>query len=64
MVDIEDLTETELDQLHKFYVRLSELAKKETNIHSSHSIDAADERHEIKIKLKRHGRTPRNEDEK
>lgn len=41
MVNIEDLTEAELDQLHKFYVVLSDLAKKESDIHSSHSIDAA-----------------------
>jgi low affinity Fe/Cu permease len=41
MVDIEDLTEKELDQLHKFYVTLSELAKKESDIHTSHSIDTA-----------------------
>jgi low affinity Fe/Cu permease len=43
MVDIEDLTEEELDQLHKFYVKLAMLAKKETDIHCSHSIDAAEE---------------------
>ena len=48
MVDIEDLTESELDQLHKFYVTLSSLAKQETNIHCSHSIDAAEELNEIK----------------
>lgn len=41
MVDIEDLTEAELDQLHKFYVTLSALSKQETDIHCSHSIDAA-----------------------
>ena len=41
MVDIEDLTEAELDQLHKFYVALSRMAKKENDIHTSHSIDAA-----------------------
>lgn len=43
IVDIEDITEAELDQLHKFYVKLAELAKKEGNILSSHSIDAAEE---------------------
>jgi low affinity Fe/Cu permease len=48
MVDIEDLTEDELDQLHKFYVTLSRLAKKENDIHSSHSIDAAQEINFIK----------------
>lgn len=43
MVDIEDLTEAELDQLHKFYVALATMAKKDTDIHCSHSIDAAEE---------------------
>lgn len=64
MVDIEDLTEEELDQLHKFYVTLSRLAKKETDIHYSHSIDAAKELNLEKIKSvkpykkpKNHGRT-------
>lgn len=52
MVDIEDLTENELDQLHKFYVTLSALAKKEIDIHSSHSIDAAVELNEIKKLIK------------
>jgi low affinity Fe/Cu permease len=64
MVDIEDLTEEELDQLHKFYVTLSRLAKKETDIHYSHSIDAAKELNLEKTKSvkpykksKNHGRT-------
>src|SRR5690606_36789507 len=41
MVDIEDVTESELDELHKFYGRLATLAKNEGDIHNSHSIDAA-----------------------
>lgn len=41
MVDIEDITEAELDRLHKFYEKLSSLAEQEEDIHSSHSIDAA-----------------------
>ena len=53
MVLIEDLTEAELDQLHKFYQKISELAKKEGDIHHSHSIDVAEELHtEKKIKRK------------
>jgi low affinity Fe/Cu permease len=48
MVDIEDLTEKELDQLHKFYVTLSDLAEKEDDITCTHSIDAATENHNIK----------------
>jgi low affinity Fe/Cu permease len=43
MVDIEDITESELDQLHKFYEKLADLAKKDNDIHMSHSIDAAEE---------------------
>ncbi|MES2653626.1 MAG: low affinity iron permease family protein [Bacteroidota bacterium] len=50
MVDIEDLTEAELDQLHKFYVTLATLAKKENDIHHSHSIDAAEDINELKSK--------------
>ena len=49
MVDIEDLTEAELDQLHKYYVRLNALAQKEDDLTCTHSIDAADENHNIKL---------------
>jgi len=50
MVSIEDLSENELDELHQFYCRLTELAKMENNIHQSHSIDAANKNHHGKIK--------------
>lgn len=54
MVDLEDITEEELDRLHKFYEKLSDLAEKEDDIHRSHSIDAAikinERKHEKKIK--------------
>src|SRR6201999_262235 len=49
MVDIENLTEKELDQLHKFYVQLSILAEKEDDLTCTHSIDAAEENHRTKI---------------
>lgn len=48
MVDIEDISETELDHLHKFYVELSDLAEKEDDILCTHSIDAAGEIHALK----------------
>lgn len=69
MVDIEDLTEAELDQLHKFYVTLSEMAKDENDIHCSHSIDAAQEITESKRKIqkistKKHGSTAGQQDKK
>ena len=49
MVDIEDLTEEELDRLHKFYVQLSDLAEQEDDILCTHSIDAAEENHNLKL---------------
>jgi low affinity Fe/Cu permease len=49
MVDIEDLTESELDQLHKFYVQLSDLAEQEDDLTCTHSIDAAEENHKLKL---------------
>jgi low affinity Fe/Cu permease len=49
MVNIEDLTELELDQLRKFYVQLSNLAAKEDDLTSTHSIDAAEENNQLKI---------------
>jgi low affinity Fe/Cu permease len=48
LIDVEDITEDELETLKKFYVKLSELAKKEANIHLTHSIDEAKEIHELK----------------
>jgi low affinity Fe/Cu permease len=52
LVDVEDLTTDELEVLKKYYVKLSELSKKESNIHTSHSIDEAKQSHEKKIKKK------------
>jgi len=43
MVDIEDLTEEELDVLHKFYSKLSDATEEDEDIHHSHSIDSAEE---------------------
>lgn len=48
MVNIEDLTEAELDQLYKFYIHLSNLAEKEDDLTCTHSIDAAEENQQIK----------------
>lgn len=60
MVDIEDLTEEELDQLHKFYVKLSDLAEKEDDIHNSHSIDAAEENNVEKTTTQRTKKKTKN----
>ncbi|MGY3054861.1 low affinity Fe/Cu permease [Pedobacter sp. UYEF25] len=51
MVNIEDLTEDELNNLHKFYSALAKFAKKDGDILCSHSIDAAQDIHEKKATL-------------
>lgn len=61
MVDIEDITEVELDLLHKFYAKLAQLSKEENDILCSHSIDAAEEVSEIKLeKISPSRRRPKN----
>lgn len=42
MVNIEDLSEHEIEAIHKYYVKLSELAKKEDDLGCTHTIDAAE----------------------
>jgi len=53
MVNIEDLTEEELDNLYKFYRQLSSLAEKDSDLTKTHSIDAAEENQKRKSS---HGR--------
>lgn len=48
LVDVEDLSTEELETIKKFYVKLSELAKKENDIHSTHSVDEAKNIHHQK----------------
>lgn len=50
LIDVEDLSAKELETLKKYYVILSELSKKERDIHQTHSIDEAKERHAFKQK--------------
>ena len=57
MVDIEDLTESELDVLHKYYQTLSDKAEEDNDIHKSHSIDEAEK------SVERKGRVILPEDE-
>ena len=49
LVDIENLSEGELETLHKFYHQLALLAKKDSDLSVSHSIDEAHELHKGKI---------------
>jgi low affinity Fe/Cu permease len=53
LIVVEDLTQSELEVLKKFYIRLAELAKKENDLHSSHSVDEAGDLHAHKQKSKK-----------
>jgi low affinity Fe/Cu permease len=48
LINVEDLTESELQILSDHYRRLAEMAKKETKIDVSHSVEEARARHERK----------------
>lgn len=48
MVDLENLSEEDLDHLAKFYAHVAQLALKENNLTCTHSIDAAEENHDFK----------------
>jgi low affinity Fe/Cu permease len=52
LIDCEDLSEEELRTLHRHYATLVEMARKETSVKASHSIEEAKERHEAKRKRK------------
>lgn len=63
IVDIEDLTEDELNLLHKYYEKLANEAKDDIDIHKSHSIDLATKNQKEKFKL-RQSRFGENVEEK
>ena len=52
LIVVEDLSQDELEVLKKFYVRLSDLAKEQNDLHSSHSVDEAKDVHEMKTNLR------------
>jgi low affinity Fe/Cu permease len=49
LVDIEDLSPEELAVLKTFYVKLAKLAENDDDVHTSHSLDEADGRHQVKL---------------
>jgi len=53
LIDVEDLTQEELEVLKKFYVKLSKLAENENDLFSSHSVDEAAGQHQHKLSLRK-----------
>ena len=56
MVNVEDLSEKELDVLHRHYAQLAAMAKRDVDLMQSHSVDEAVTRHEMKHGPKKGGR--------
>jgi low affinity Fe/Cu permease len=54
LIDVEDLTEEEIETLHAHYQSLVKLAKKDLKLTQSHSIEEAEARHNIKHAKHRH----------
>ena len=48
LIDVESLSEAELMKLHRFYHRLSEMAKRDNDLGQSHSVEEADAVHRRK----------------
>lgn len=49
LIDIESLTEQELDVARQFYVRLAKLAERESDLYGTHSLDDAALNHQEKM---------------
>ena len=53
LIDVEDLSEPEINALRNYYKRLIELAREDDNLTTTHSIEEAAERHGYKYKKPR-----------
>ncbi len=53
LIDIEDLTEAELQRLKRFYCELGELAEKDNDLFTTHSVEEAKEIQEEEIRATR-----------
>jgi low affinity Fe/Cu permease len=58
LIDVEDLTEEEIETLHSHYQKLVAMAKKDLQLTQSHSIEEAQVRHNIKHSKHRHDTKP------
>jgi low affinity Fe/Cu permease len=53
MIDVEALSEEELKILARYYKELAALARKESNIATSHSVEEARNRHSEKVRVRK-----------
>jgi low affinity Fe/Cu permease len=53
LIDVEDLSEEELEALHRYYGKLVAMARKDSSLTASHSVEEAQVRHQSKISLRK-----------
>jgi low affinity Fe/Cu permease len=53
LIDVESLTEKELETLHRYYAELTKLARTASDVTESHSVEEARQRHSLKSGCKR-----------
>jgi low affinity Fe/Cu permease len=53
LIDVESLTEKELETLHRYYAELTKLARTASDVTESHSVEEARQRHSLKSGGKR-----------
>lgn len=64
LIDVEDLSEADINALHNYYMKLIDLAKKDDNLTTTHSIEEAATRHGTKYKKKAPQKSAQSTDEK
>ena len=52
LIDVESLSEKELDILHRHYGILAKMARRDDKLTMSHSVEEAEDRHERKLRVK------------
>jgi low affinity Fe/Cu permease len=57
LIDVEDLSEEELNTLHRYYGQLSNMAKSDARLTQSHSVEEAEARHTLKLRVTKGKRT-------
>jgi low affinity Fe/Cu permease len=53
LINVEDLTETEIRLLHEHYQQLVTMAKRDVSLTVSHSVEEAEQRHRSKTRLRK-----------
>lgn len=52
LIDVEDLTEEDLEKIKKFYIKLADLADKEDDVTTTHSLKEAETIHKLKKRIR------------